>query len=36
MKILTIDFDIIMEPSIQLYNDMVPERPWEDNLLKFP
>lgn len=35
MKILSIDFDIIMAPSIQLYNDMVPMLSW-DELLKNP
>ena len=33
--ILTIDFDIIMAPSIELYNDKVPKISWEE-LLKDP
>lgn len=33
--ILTIDFDIIMNPSIQLYNNMV-SMPWEDRLKCYP
>lgn len=34
-QIVTIDFDIIMAPSIYLYNDDVPEIPW-DFLLSNP
>ena len=34
-KILTIDFDIIMAPSIELYNEKVPSNSWE-NLLQDP
>ena len=34
-KILTIDFDIIMAPSIELYNEKVPANSWE-NLLQDP
>ena len=30
--ILTIDFDIIMAPSIELYNDKVPKISWEELL----
>ena len=33
--VLTIDFDIIMEPNLPLYNDLVPGQSWE-NLLKYP
>ena len=33
--ILTIDFDIIMAPSIQYYNDLVPKTKWSE-LLKNP
>ena len=33
--ILTIDFDIVMEPSIALYNDKVPGESW-DSLLMYP
>lgn len=33
--ILTIDFDIIMEPSIALYNEIVPGQSWQ-NLLTYP
>lgn len=35
MNILSIDFDIIMAPDIQLYNDFVPEKDW-DELMRFP
>lgn len=28
-KIITIDFDIIMAPSINLYNGLVPMQPWD-------
>lgn len=35
MNILTIDFDIIMAPSIQYYNGLVPQTNWDD-LLKNP
>lgn len=34
-NILTIDFDIIMAPCIDLYNNLVPFTPW-DKLLKNP
>lgn len=34
-NILTIDFDIIMAPSIQYYNDLVPQTKWTE-LLKSP
>lgn len=34
-KILTIDFDIIMHNSIDLYNDKVPTKDW-DELKKIP
>lgn len=30
MKVVTIDFDIIMEPSIIFYNHIVPSARWED------
>ena len=30
MNVLTIDFDIIMAPSINLYNNMVPKEDWDD------
>ena len=30
--ILTIDFDIIMAPSIQYYNDLVPKTKWSELL----
>ena len=33
-NIVTIDFDIIMAPSIEIYNNEVPKRSWDD-LLKF-
>ena len=29
MNVLSIDFDIIMAPSINLYNNMVPQTHWE-------
>lgn len=35
MKILTIDLDIIMKPSIDFYNNLVPRNSWEE-LLKNP
>jgi hypothetical protein len=31
-NILSIDFDIIMAPTIWLYNDMVPQQNWDDLL----
>ena len=34
-NILTIDFDIIMAPCIELYNNMVPEMDW-DIMTDFP
>lgn len=33
--ILTVDFDVIMNPSIQLYNDMA-NTPWEDRFNRHP
>ena len=30
MDILSIDFDIIMEPVIQYYNNLVPSTSWEE------
>ena len=32
MNVLSIDFDIIMAPSINLYNNMVPGTKWDDLL----
>ena len=34
-KILSIDFDIIMAPCIEIYNDMVPSLDWKE-LEKIP
>lgn len=36
MNVLSIDFDIIMAPSINLYNNMVPQIHWEDLLKNLP
>lgn len=36
MKILSIDFDIIMAPSIELYNERVPGMNWEELTTAFP
>lgn len=36
MNVLSIDFDIIMAPSINLYNSMVPQAHWEDLLKTLP
>ena len=36
MNVLSIDFDIIMAPSINLYNNMVPQTHWEDLLKSLP
>ena len=36
MSVLSIDFDIIMAPSINLYNNMVPQVHWEDLLKSLP
>ena len=33
-KILTIDFDIIMSPSINLYNDLINDRRTIDAIVK--
>lgn len=30
MNVVTIDFDIIMEPSIIFYNNLVPKVKWQD------
>lgn len=35
-NIVTIDFDIIMAPCIQLYNNMVPNFSWDDLKNSFP
>lgn len=35
-NILSIDFDIIMAPSIELYNNKVPQSDWEESLLQDP
>lgn len=35
-NVLSIDFDIIMAPSIELYNDKVPLNKWDDLLNAFP
>lgn len=35
-NIITIDFDIIMAPSIELYNNMVPNLNWEELQKSFP
>lgn len=29
MNIITIDFDIIMKPSIEFYNNLVPKTNWD-------
>lgn len=29
-NIITIDFDIIMAPSISFYNELVPKTTWEE------
>jgi hypothetical protein len=34
-KIVTIDFDVIMAPSISFYNSLVPQWEWE-TLLTYP
>lgn len=36
MNVLSIDFDIIMAPSINLYNNMVPELNWDELLRNLP
>ena len=36
MNVLSIDFDIIMAPSINLYNNMVPGIRWDDLLKNLP
>ena len=36
MNVLSIDFDIIMAPSINLYNNMVPGTKWDDLLKILP
>lgn len=36
MNVLSIDFDIIMAPSINLYNNMVPGTNWDDLLKSLP
>jgi hypothetical protein len=36
MNVLSIDFDIIMAPSINLYNNMVPANHWDDLLKSLP
>ena len=36
MNVLSIDFDIIMAPSINLYNNMVPELKWDELLKNLP
>ena len=36
MNVLSIDFDIIMAPSINLYNNMVPGTQWDDLLKNLP
>ena len=36
MNVLSIDFDIIMAPSINLYNNMVPRIKWDDLLKSLP
>ena len=36
MNVLSIDFDIIMAPSINLYNNMVPGTKWDDLLKSLP
>ena len=36
MNVLSIDFDIIMAPSINLYNNMVPGIKWDDLLKSLP
>jgi hypothetical protein len=35
-NILSIDFDIIMAPTIELYNNKVPQSDWEESLLQDP
>lgn len=35
-NIITIDFDIIMAPCIQLYNNIVPNFNWEQLRKTFP
>ena len=30
MDVLSIDFDIIMAPTIEYYNHLVPTKTWED------
>lgn len=35
-NILSIDFDIIMAPSIELYNNKVPQSDWGESLLQDP
>ena len=30
MDVLSIDFDIIMAPTIEYYNHMTPQRDWEE------
>lgn len=36
MNVLSIDFDIIMAPSINLYNNMVPGLKWDELLKNLP
>ena len=36
LNIVSIDFDIIMAPSIELYNSMVNPGCWEENFLNNP
>ena len=36
MDVLSIDFDIIMAPTIEYYNHMVPSRKWEDIQMENP
>ena len=36
MNVLSVDFDIIMAPSINLYNNMVPANHWDDLLKSLP
>ena len=36
MDVLSIDFDIIMAPTIEYYNHMVPSRNWEDIQMENP
>lgn len=36
LNIVSIDFDIIMAPSIQLYNNMVGDNKWEEEFSNIP